>query len=194
MSNETIPPVGSESAEEILSAIPGEGTLVATLHTNQGDLEVEFFEDKAPNTVANFVGLATGNKTYIDPRTGKPVRGNFYDGLIFHRIIKNFMIQGGDPLGRGTGGPGYRFADEFHPELRHDRPGILSMANAGPGTNGSQFFICEVPTPHLNNRHSVFGVCRNPELVTKIASVPTGRQDRPVNDVVIERVTVRREA
>jgi peptidyl-prolyl cis-trans isomerase A (cyclophilin A) len=194
MSNETIPPVGSESAEEILSAIPGEGTLVATLHTNQGDLEVEFFEDKAPNTVANFVGLATGNKTYIDPRTGKPARGNFYDGLIFHRIIKNFMIQGGDPLGRGTGGPGYRFADEFHPELRHDRPGILSMANAGPGTNGSQFFICEVPTPHLNNRHSVFGVCRNPELVTKIASVPTGRQDRPVNDVVIERVTVRREA
>lgn len=194
MSNETIPPVGSESAEEILSAIPGEGTLVATLHTNQGDLEVEFFEDKAPNTVANFVGLATGTKTYIDPRTGKPARGNFYDGLIFHRIIKNFMIQGGDPLGRGTGGPGYRFADEFHPELRHDRPGILSMANAGPGTNGSQFFICEVPTPHLNNRHSVFGVCRNPELVTKIASVPTGRQDRPVNDVVIERVTVRREA
>ena len=187
-----VPPVGSETAQEILADIPGSGRIIATISTTLGDLECELFDDLVPETVANFVGLATGRKTYLDAN-GAPARGNFYDGVIFHRIIKNFMIQGGDPTGTGRGGPGYRFRDEFHPSLKHDRPGILSMANAGPNTNGSQFFVCEVPTPHLNNRHSVFGVARNPDLVLKIASVPTGAGDRPRTDVVINGISVRRE-
>ena len=133
----------------------------ATLHTNHGDIVIALFPDHAPKTVANFVGLATGAKEYIDPESGEPTTGNFYDGTGFHRIIDGFMIQGGDPLGNGTGGPGYRFDDEIHPDLVFNRPYLLAMANAGiqmgRGTNGSQFFITVVPTPHLNRRHTIFG-------------------------------------
>lgn len=165
----------------------------ATLHTNYGDINLTLFEDQAPLTVANFVGLANGSKEYLDPETGEKTTGNFYDGLSFHRVIKDFMIQGGCPLGTGTGGPGYRFADEFHPELRFDRPFLLAMANAGPGTNGSQFFITTVPTPHLNRRHTIFGRVSDEEsrqVVLEISAVPTGFQDRPVEPVVIERVEI----
>ena len=186
--------LNTEIAEDILKAVPGEGKLVAILHTNMGDLEVDLFEHQAPNTVANFVGLAMGTKAWLDPKTKEVRNDPFYDGVIFHRIIKNFMIQGGDPTGTGMGGPGYKFKDEFNPELRHTGPGILSMANAGPNTNGSQFFICEVATPHLDGRNAVFGKARDAALVSKIASVPTGRGDRPIEDVRIERVTVKREA
>jgi peptidyl-prolyl cis-trans isomerase A (cyclophilin A) len=187
-----VPPLGSESTEAILASVPGEGTLFATFQTNHGEIRCELFADLVPNTVANFVGLATGQKTYIDPESGQPARSNFYDGLTFHRIIPNFMIQGGDPVGNGTGGPGYRFEDEFNPTLRHDRPGILSMANAGPGTNGSQFFITEVPTPHLDNRHSVFGACGPEENVLAIARIPTGAGNRPLQPVIMEHVVISR--
>lgn len=165
----------------------------ATLHTNHGDIVINLFGDQAPVTVANFVGLATGTKEYRDPKTGAPTTGNFYDGLTFHRIIDGFMIQGGCPLGTGTGGPGYRFGDEFHPELSFNRPFLLAMANAGPATNGSQFFITVAPTPHLNFRHTIFGEVADEEsrkVVLEIASVKTGRMDRPVEPVVIESVTV----
>ena len=168
-------------------------TQTATLHTNHGDIVIALFPDHAPKTVANFVGLATGTKEYLDPETGQPTTGNFYDGLIFHRIIDGFMIQGGDPLGNGTGGPGYKFGDEFHPELIFNRPYLLAMANAGPGTNGSQFFITVGPTPHLNRRHTIFGEVLDPasqQVVDAIASVPTGRMDRPVDPVVITSVTI----
>ncbi len=165
----------------------------ATLHTNHGDVVIELFEDQAPKTVANFVGLATGTQEYIDAESGAPTTGNFYDGLIFHRIIDGFMIQGGCPQGSGRGGPGYTFADEFHPELRFDRPYLLAMANAGPGTNGSQFFITVGPTPHLNRRHTIFGEVTEEasrKVVDEIAQVRTGYGDRPVEPVVIESVTV----
>jgi len=165
----------------------------ATLHTNHGDIVVSLFPDHAPKTVANFVGLATGTKEYTDPETGESTTGNFYDGLTFHRIIDGFMIQGGDPLGNGTGGPGYKFGDEFHPELVFNRPYLLAMANAGPGTNGSQFFITVGPTPHLNRRHTIFGeVLDGPSqrVVDTIATLPTGRMDRPIEPVVINSVTI----
>ena len=139
--------------------------------TTQGKLTCELFEKKVPMTVANFVGLARGLKPFKDPKTNETVKRPFYDGLIFHRVIPDFMIQGGDPLGVGTGDPGYRFADEFDPTLRHDKPGILSMANAGPGTNGSQFFITERPTPHLDDRHTVFGACKEADVIKKITRV-----------------------
>src|SRR5512147_2549650 len=134
----------------------GKGPLIATFKTSMGDIVVRLFEDKAPKTVENFVGLATGTKEWTDPKTGGKVKRPLYNGTLFHRVIPGFMIQGGDPLGSGTGGPGYRFADEFSPDLRHNKAGILSMANSGPNTNGSQFFITLAPTPHLDNRHSVF--------------------------------------
>ncbi len=165
----------------------------ATLHTNHGDIVITLFPDHAPKTVANFVGLATGTKEYLDPESGEPTTGNFYDGVTFHRIIDGFMIQGGDPLGNGTGGPGYKFGDEFHPELTFNRPYLLAMANAGPGTNGSQFFITVGPTPHLNRRHTIFGEVldqASQQVVDAIASVPTGRMDRPIDPVVINSVTV----
>jgi len=165
----------------------------ATLHTNHGDIVIDLFEDQAPKTVANFVGLADGTKEYRDPQTGATVTGRFYNGLTFHRVIDGFMIQGGCPLGTGTGGPGYRFADEFHPDLSFNRPYLLAMANAGPGTNGSQFFITVAPTPHLNRRHTIFGEVTDPasrKVVDEIVTVPTGRMDRPVKPVVIETVTI----
>ena len=165
----------------------------ATLHTNHGDIVLNLFEDHAPQTVANFVGLATGTREYADPSTGARTTGRFYDGLSFHRIINGFMIQGGCPLGTGTGGPGYTFGDEVHPELSFNRPYLLAMANAGPGTNGSQFFITVGPTPHLNRKHTIFGeVADQPsrDVVDQIAQARTGRNDRPVDPVVINSVDV----
>ena len=165
----------------------------AILHTNHGDIRINLFGDHAPKTVANFVGLATGAKEYTDPDSGQPTTGKFYDGLIFHRIIEGFMIQGGDPLGSGIGGPGYRFADEFHPELTFSKPYLLAMANAGANTNGSQFFITLGPTPHLNRRHTIFGEVADQasrDVVDAIGRVPTGRNDRPAEDVVIESVDI----
>ena len=165
----------------------------ATLKTNRGDIAIKLFPDHAPATVRNFVGLATGQQEYKDPATGKQTTGNFYDGLIFHRVIDGFMIQGGDPQGDGRGGPGYTFKDEFHPELQFDRPYLLAMANAGPGTNGSQFFITVTPTPHLNRKHTIFGEVADSEsraVVDAIATTKVGPMDRPADPVVIETVAV----
>ncbi len=170
-----------------------EGPLYATFNTSMGNIVVRLYEDKAPKTVENFVGLATGTKEWTDPKTGEKVKRPLYNGTIFHRVIPNFMIQGGDPMGNGRGGPGYRFADEFSPDLRHNKPGILSMANAGPNTNGSQFFITLAPTPHLDNRHSVFGeVVQGQEVAVAIANVPRGANDRPLKDVVLNGVVISR--
>jgi peptidyl-prolyl cis-trans isomerase A (cyclophilin A) len=161
--------------------------------TSEGTFTVRLFEQEVPNTVANFAGLADGSKTWLDPVTKQEMHRPFYNGLTFHRVIAGFMIQGGCPTGNGMGGPGYRFGDEFHPTLRHDRAGILSMANAGPNTNGSQFFITLGPTPHLDDRHSVFGaVVDGLDVVEKIGAVPTGRMDKPINDVTIERIELER--
>jgi peptidyl-prolyl cis-trans isomerase A (cyclophilin A) len=167
--------------------------LYASLKTSLGVIVLRLHEDKAPKTVENFVGLASGTKEWTDPRTGQKVKQPLYNGTIFHRVIPGFMIQGGDPLGRGTGGPGYRFADEFNPDLRHNKAGILSMANAGPNTNGSQFFITLAPTPHLDNRHSVFGeVVQGQEVVVAIGNTQRGPGDRPVKDVVLQEVVISR--
>jgi peptidyl-prolyl cis-trans isomerase A (cyclophilin A) len=165
----------------------------ATLHTNLGDIKVNLFDNQAPKTTANFIGLSDGSKAWTDPRTGKPATGALYDGVIFHRVIAGFMIQGGDPTGTGRGGPGYTFADEIHPELQFDRPYLLAMANAGPGTNGCQFFITVAPTAWLNRKHTIFGevadqASRN--VVDKIAAVKVGRGDRPATDVVISNIEI----
>ena len=168
-------------------------TTYATLHTNKGDIKVQLFPDHAPKTVRNFVGLADGSQEWSDPRTGEKKSTPLYDGVVFHRVISGFMIQGGDPLGTGTGGPGYKFGDEIHPELQFDRPYLLAMANAGPGTNGSQFFITVGATPWLNTKHTIFGeVADQPsrDVVDAIASTAVGRMDRPVDDVVISSITV----
>jgi peptidyl-prolyl cis-trans isomerase A (cyclophilin A) len=165
----------------------------ATLHTSLGDIVIELFPLHAPKTVENFVQLATGAKEWTDPRTGKKSTENLYDDTIFHRVISGFMIQGGDPFGQGFGGPGYQFKDEFHPELTFDRPYLLAMANSGPGTNGSQFFITVAPTTWLNNKHTIFGEVKDAAsqaVVDKIGTTPTGAQDRPVTPVVIKSVTV----
>jgi peptidyl-prolyl cis-trans isomerase A (cyclophilin A) len=166
----------------------------AHFETTLGNFTIELFDTKAPNTVANFVGLAEGTKAWTHPKTGeKHANTPYYDGIIFHRVIQGFMIQGGDPLGAGYGGPGYQFDDEFHPDLRHDRAGILSMANAGPKTNGSQFFITLGPTPHLDRKHSVFGVVtKGLDVVQKIGATPVDRNDRPVTPVVMKKVTIER--
>jgi len=161
--------------------------------TSEGDFTVRLFDQEAPRTVENFVGLAEGSKQWSDPRTNQKVQKPYYDGTIFHRVIDGFMIQGGDPLGQGIGGPGYNFADEFHPKLRHNKAGILSMANRGPNTNGGQFFITLAPTPHLDDRHAVFGeVVDGMDVVSKIGRTQTGDRDRPVKDVVIQQVTIER--
>ncbi len=165
--------------------------VTATFKTSKGTFVCRLFADQVPMTVGNFVGLATGETPWIDPRTGEKVERPLYDGTIFHRVIKNFMLQGGDPLGNGTGGPGYRFDDEFRPELKHSKPGILSMANAGPGTNGSQFFVTEVPTPWLDGRHTVFGeVIEGMDVVHAICGSPTGPGDRPDPPIVLEEVII----
>ncbi|MBI2395056.1 MAG: peptidylprolyl isomerase [Deltaproteobacteria bacterium] len=185
--------------------VPGEGQLHARLHTTQGAIVVRLYEDKAPKTVANFVGLAKGTIDWVDPVTKKSGKGTpMFDGVKFHRVIPGFMIQCGDPRSKhaasadnrwGTGGPGYRFADEFPPELRHEGAGVLSMANSGPGTNGSQWFITEGPTPHLDRRHSVFGkVVAGLDVVKRIANVPRGAGDKPNEDVVLQRVELFRSA
>jgi peptidyl-prolyl cis-trans isomerase A (cyclophilin A) len=168
--------------------------IYAEFITSEGNFTIRLRDEEAPNTVANFIGLAEGTKEWTDPKTNEKVKRPYYDNVIFHRVIDGFMIQGGDPLGQGIGGPGYNFADEFHPSLRHDKPGILSMANRGPNTNGGQFFITLAPTPHLNDRHSVFGeVTDGMDVVRKIGSVPTDARDRPRTDVVIERVVITRK-
>jgi peptidyl-prolyl cis-trans isomerase A (cyclophilin A) len=168
-------------------------TQTAILHTNHGDISITLYADQAPKTVANFVGLATGTKEYQDPKTGAMTTGKFYDGLGFHRIIDGFMIQGGCPLGTGTGGPGYQFGDEFHPELIFNRPYLLAMANAGPGTNGSQFFITLAPTRWLDRKHTIFGEVADENsmaIVDRIGLLPTGRQDRPAEPVVITSLEI----
>jgi peptidyl-prolyl cis-trans isomerase A (cyclophilin A) len=168
-------------------------TTYATLHTNHGDIKIELFPNHAPKTVTNFVGLADGSQEWTDPRTGATSSAPLYDGVVFHRVISGFMIQGGDPLGTGTGGPGYRFGDEIHPELQFSKPYLLAMANAGPGTNGSQFFITVAPTPWLNTKHTIFGEVADAEsraVVDAIAAVPVGAMDRPKDAVVIESITV----
>jgi peptidyl-prolyl cis-trans isomerase A (cyclophilin A) len=165
----------------------------ATLHTSLGDIVIELFPNHAPKTVANFVELATGAKEWTDPRTGEKTTAKLYDGTIFHRVIDGFMIQGGDPLGRGTGGPGYRFEDEFHGELVFDRPYILAMANSGPATNGSQFFITVAPTTWLNRKHSIFGEVKDSAsqaVVDAIGTAKTGPQDKPAQDITINSVSI----
>jgi Peptidyl-prolyl cis-trans isomerase (rotamase) - cyclophilin family len=169
--------------------------LYATLHTTAGDVQLRLFPDHAPKTVANFVELAEGSRQWRDPATGETVTRPLYNGTIFHRVIPRFMIQGGDPLGSGRGGPGYRFADEFHPDLSFGRPYLLAMANAGPGTNGSQFFITVVPTPHLNRKHTIFGEVvdeNSRRVVDTIIAAPTDANDRPKQDVAITSVTIER--
>ena len=159
--------------------------------TTEGNFTVRLFEQETPRTVENFVGLAEGSKEWSDPRTNQKVRKPYYDGTIFHRVIDAFMIQGGDPLGQGIGGPGYNFADEFHPKLRHNKAGIMSMANRGPNTNGGQFFITLAPTPHLDDRHTVFGeVIDGRDVISKLGRTRTGDRDRPVKDIVIQHVFI----
>ena len=168
------------------------GTYVV-LETSQGEIVCRLFEKEAPSTVTNFIGLVEGSKEFRDPRTGQKVKRPFYDGLTFHRVIPDFMMQGGCPLGTGTGGPGYSFGDEFHPSLRHDKPGKLSMANAGPNTNSSQFFITVAPTPWLDGRHTIFGeVVEGQEVTVKISQVPRDPNDRPREPVVIRKVRIER--
>lgn len=169
--------------------------LYATLRTSQGEITVELFPNHAPKTVRNFVELAEGGREWTDPRTRQRTKEPLYDGTVFHRVIKGFMIQGGDPLGTGTGGPGYKFEDEFHPELSFDRPYLLAMANAGPRTNGSQFFITVGATPWLNRKHTIFGEVADAasrEVVDRIATTAVDGRDRPAKEVVLESVSVER--
>jgi peptidyl-prolyl cis-trans isomerase A (cyclophilin A) len=166
-------------------------TLIATLQTSLGTVKVRLFPDHAPKTVRNFVELAEGGREWADPETGKATSKRLYDGTVFHRVISGFMIQGGDPLGNGTGGPGYKFGDEFHPDLAFSRPYLLAMANSGPGTNGSQFFVTTVPTPWLTGKHTIFGeVIEGSDVVDRIGSVQTDRRDAPVTPVVLESVKI----
>jgi len=184
--------MATRSVEETSLGL-GKG-LYAVMDTTAGEMVLRLEEEKTPETVKNFVGLATGEKEYTDPTSKQKSHEPFYDGTIFHRVIKNFMIQGGDRLGLGMGGPGYRFADEFHPTLKHSKKGILSMANAGPGTNGSQFFITLVPCGWLDNKHSVFGeLVKGEDVLSAIGSAPTGAQDRPREEIKIKTVRIVRE-
>jgi len=169
--------------------------IYAHFTTSEGDFTARLFDTETPKTVANFTGLADGSKEWTDPRSGKPVKQPYFNGTVFHRVIADFMIQGGDPLGQGTGGPGYNFADEFHPKLRHSKAGILSMANRGPNTNGGQFFITLAPTPWLDDKHSVFGeIVEGMDVVKKIGSTPTSKpSDRPLKPITIQAVTIERK-
>ena len=161
--------------------------------TSEGNFTVRLYDQEAPLTVENFVGLAEGTKEWMDPRTNEKVQKPYYDNVIFHRVIKGFMIQGGDPLGQGIGGPGYTFADEFHPKARHNKAGILSMANRGPNTNGGQFFITLGATPHLDDRHSVFGeVVEGMDVIEKIGTTATNERDRPLTDIAIQSIKIER--
>ncbi len=165
--------------------------LYAAFDTTAGAFVCRLFPKEAPKTVANFVGLAEGTKEFVDAATGKTMKRPFYDGLIFHRVIPNFMIQGGDPTGTGRGGPGYKFEDEFNAQLKFDAPGKLAMANAGPNTNGSQFFITTVATPWLDARHSIFGqVVEGQDIIEKISRVERNAQDRPLSDVAIKKIKI----
>lgn len=168
--------------------------MFALFETNRGNFKVKLFQDRVPNTVENFAGLAEGSKEFIDPATGEKTKRPFYDGLIFHRVIKDFMIQGGCPLKNGTGGPGYKFADEIVAgQNKHDKPGMLSMANAGPNTNGSQFFITTVATPWLDRGHTIFGeVVEGYDVIDTIGNTRTAPGDRPLEDIVINKVTIQR--
>jgi len=184
---------GNFTIAEAMKGIPGpaKGPLQAIIETTKGKFTCELFDKMTPVTVANFVGLATGKRAWLDPKTQKWLQKKpFYDGLIFHRVIPGFMIQGGDPLGTGTGNPGYRFQDEIVPELKFDKPALLAMANAGPATNGSQFFITDSTPEHLTGRHTIFGSCDPVALVGEIAKVKTGPRDKPLEDVVIKKVTI----
>jgi peptidyl-prolyl cis-trans isomerase A (cyclophilin A) len=174
-----------------LKGVPGKGDdLLATFKTSQGVINCRLHYKHAPLTVANFAGLAAGNKEFTDPNDQKKKKKPYYDGIIFHRVIPNFMIQGGDPLGQGTGGPGYSIKDEFHPDLMHTKGGLLSMANRGPNTGGSQFFITEKATPWLDRKHAVFGECKEVALIKKIARVPTAARNRPKTPVKIETLKI----
>ncbi len=165
----------------------------AIFETSLGNITCKLFEKEAPKTVANFLGLAEGTKEFTDARTGQKAKRPFYDGLVFHRVIPKFMIQGGCPLGTGTGDPGYRFDDEFHPSLQHDKPGKLSMANAGPATNGSQFFITVAATPWLDNHHTIFGeVIEGQDVAVKISQAMRDRSDRPLEPVTLRKVRIER--
>ena len=169
--------------------------LFATLHTNRGDIRIQLLPDHAPKTVRNFVELAEGGKEWRHPGTGATSKDPLYDGTTFHRVIPGFMIQGGDPVGSGMGGPGYQFADEFHPELQFDKPYLLAMANAGPNTNGSQFFVTVGATPWLNRKHTIFGEVADAasrQVVDAIATTPTGPRDVPVQPVVVDSVSIER--
>jgi peptidyl-prolyl cis-trans isomerase A (cyclophilin A) len=185
--------------EDALKGVKGSGTLTAKIDVEQsgkllGSFACELFEKQAPKTVANFVGLARGDRPWKDPKSGEWVKKPLYNGLAFHRVIPGFMIQGGDPKGTGTGDPGYEFADEIDESLKMDKGGILAMANRGPGTNGSQFFITEKETPWLSGKHTIFGSCEPVSLVTKIAGVPKGPRDMPNDPVTIKKVTISRVA
>ncbi len=187
------------SLEDATKGVKGSGPLMAKIEVEQGrktmgTFTCELFDKQAPKTVANFVGLARGVRPWKDPKTGEWVKKPMYDGTIFHRVIPEFMIQGGDPKGNGTGDPGYEFGDEFDPSLQMDKGGVLAMANRGPGTNGSQFFLTEKATPWLNGKHTIFGQCQPLELEMKIARVPTGARNMPTDPVTIKKVTISRGA
>jgi peptidyl-prolyl cis-trans isomerase A (cyclophilin A) len=187
------PLAGKFTIDDALKGLTGKGTLTATIETSMGTFTCELYEKQAPKTVANFVGLARGKRPWKDPKTGKWATTSFYDGLIFHRVIPDFMIQGGDPVGTGTGDPGYEFEDETSNGLKFDKSGLMAMANRGPNTNGSQFFITErSEIPHLSGRHTIFGACEPVDLVRKIARVAKGPQDRPETPVVMKKVTISR--
>jgi len=174
---------------------PGTYAVLEIGHKSEklGEIVIKLYEDETPLTAGNFIDLAEGKREFIDPETGETVKREFYDGLVFHRVIPNFMIQGGDPLGSGRGGPGYRFADEIVPQLKFDRPGLLAMANAGPNTNGSQFFITVAETPWLNGKHTIFGeVVEGMDTVMGISQIACGAADRPLEPVVMQKVTIKR--